>query len=647
LINNGSNTIGDTQLHTSSGFPYVIDDLSVPLGKTLTVDPGCIIKFRGSLNVYGSIIAKGTAALPITFTSYKDDTVGGDTDNESATPNPGNWGNVLISGTGATGSFEHCVVRYGGGAYGVYANLGCRDGGVISVNNCTITNSWRNGLYAHSSTITTSGSIVKDCETGVYIENCNSANITGYTVNNCTYGMMAENCKDPTFTTNTVINNNSGIRINNSTSPTLTNNIFKDNYACAAQISGNISGAITLQGNNATGNAINGLLINNGSNTIGDTQLHTSSGFPYVIDDLSVPLGKTLTVDPGCIVKLRAFLNVYGSITAKGTAALPITFTSYKDDTVGGDTDNESATPAQGNWGSILISGAGATGSFENCVVRYGGGYGVYANLGCRDSGVISVNNCTITDSSNFGLYSYSSTASIKNSIISYCAGSGVAMSGVVSMTYTNTWQNGGADTLAGEVTSMGNIHADPKFVSLQAGDLRLGNGSPCIDTGDPQLLDTDGTRSDMGALVATGIANLASLVVTVNPGAGYIGLLNRIALEYDLSGPQTYTGELTLDSTGKARITGIQPGRYGLTIYGSHWLKRAVKNIDISQDTSLTVSLTNGDADGDNQVNLFDFVVLDTKFNSSDHMADLDGSGQVNLFDYVIIDQNFGAQGD
>lgn len=33
------------------------------------------------------------------------------------------------------------------------------------------------------------------------------------------------------------------------------------------------------------------------------------------------------------------------------------------------------------------------------------------------------------------------------------------------------------------------------------ARDLRLSPGSPCIDAGNPEFLDPDGTRSDMGAI--------------------------------------------------------------------------------------------------------------------------------------------------
>jgi hypothetical protein len=45
-----------------------------------------------------------------------------------------------------------------------------------------------------------------------------------------------------------------------------------------------------------------------------------------------------------------------------------------------------------------------------------------------------------------------------------------------------------------------GNIDADPLFLMPTKHDYRLLWGSPCIDSGDPNYLDPDGTRSDMGA---------------------------------------------------------------------------------------------------------------------------------------------------
>ena len=45
-----------------------------------------------------------------------------------------------------------------------------------------------------------------------------------------------------------------------------------------------------------------------------------------------------------------------------------------------------------------------------------------------------------------------------------------------------------------------GNLSAAPLYADPAAGDFTLLPGSPCVDSGDPDLLDPDGSRSDMGA---------------------------------------------------------------------------------------------------------------------------------------------------
>lgn len=64
------------------------------------------------------------------------------------------------------------------------------------------------------------------------------------------------------------------------------------------------------------------------------------------------------------------------------------------------------------------------------------------------------------------------------------------------------------------------------------------------------------------------------------------------------------------------------------------------------SANTSVNISLIRGDTNGDNQINLFDFVELDKSFGGSDPLCDINLDGSVNLFDYVQIDTSFGAQG-
>lgn len=69
------------------------------------------------------------------------------------------------------------------------------------------------------------------------------------------------------------------------------------------------------------------------------------------------------------------------------------------------------------------------------------------------------------------------------------------------------------SDIQGGFAGGVGNINADPLFLSRQGYDYLIGPGSPCIDAGDPALADgvwdsnplwprglPDGPRSDMGA---------------------------------------------------------------------------------------------------------------------------------------------------
>jgi uncharacterized repeat protein (TIGR01451 family) len=118
---NVSGTISVDTTWTPDESPYIVTGtVTVSAGVTLTILPGTVVKFNAtshSLIVNGTLLAQGTATGPITFTSIKDDSVGGDTnaDGDATSPAPGDWTSIQVNDTG-TASFAYSNIRYGGTA---------------------------------------------------------------------------------------------------------------------------------------------------------------------------------------------------------------------------------------------------------------------------------------------------------------------------------------------------------------------------------------------------------------------------------------------------------------------------------------------------------------------------------------------------
>lgn len=110
---NVSGVISTNTTWTKAGSPYIItNNLLVNSGVTLTIDPGVTVKFNPTfyLKIQGQIIASGTQADSITFTS------------NSSSPNMGAWSKIWLISTSTnfdgtynyvSGSiFKYCKISY-------------------------------------------------------------------------------------------------------------------------------------------------------------------------------------------------------------------------------------------------------------------------------------------------------------------------------------------------------------------------------------------------------------------------------------------------------------------------------------------------------------------------------------------------------
>lgn len=196
-----SGTLGADETWSGTYAHRIADDVIVPSGVTLTIEPGAIMKFddlkRIRVQAGGSLIAAGTRARPIYFTSLKDDSIGGDLNGDGADtiPGAGDWWGIY--GEGGTIRLEHAVVAYGGGHESGTPSeacaIRCYTGGDVTVSNCLITEAFYDGILGwDGGNLQVVNTVVRNCDRGI--------NVHGYNV----YGDIV-NC--------TLVNNRIGLWI--------------------------------------------------------------------------------------------------------------------------------------------------------------------------------------------------------------------------------------------------------------------------------------------------------------------------------------------------------------------------------------------------------------------------------------------------
>ncbi|KAF0194780.1 MAG: carbohydrate-binding and sugar hydrolysis protein [Bacteroidetes bacterium] len=171
---NVSGPITSNTLWSVANSPYVVTgNILVMEGVTLTIQPGVEVRFDASkaLQVNGTLIAMGTAADSIRFTS-------------NTTQTPGAWGNIYFPNTSTDVVFddagnylsgcilEYCIVEYGGNIEGTNANMLRLDDALPGIRNCAIKNAANAGIeihYPHYDTLNynLSNNCFRHCKLGI------------------------------------------------------------------------------------------------------------------------------------------------------------------------------------------------------------------------------------------------------------------------------------------------------------------------------------------------------------------------------------------------------------------------------------------------------------------------------------------------
>lgn len=233
----------------------------------------------------------------------------------------------------------------------------------------------------------------------------------------------------------------------------------------------------------------------------------TLANSPYVVTgSIMVTSPAVLTIEPGVVVKFNPGAALIAStgatLTANGTVAAPIIFTSIKDDSAAGDTngDGGATSPAPGDWYRLAIEGQtgpsgaqAAFGSLTNVIARYGQSTEIRFSkptvsdstftkmsswalqLDTAPATTWTLDRLTLSDS-NYGLYLYNmpSTATVQNSYIRGNTGYGVTCGGTKaskltsnSIDYNLTW---GVSGCAGTILRYNSIAHNKPLTGGNAG---------------------------------------------------------------------------------------------------------------------------------------------------------------------------------
>jgi hypothetical protein len=335
---------------TYLGSPYLVqDDLTIPEGKTLKIEPNVIVKLKGNsgsdysssynnsnLTVKGKLLAQGQAGKEIIFTSF-------------LTPSGsiGWWGQIYFASSSQGSVLDYVQARYGGkketDAYLILA-----DSASITLKNSILENFAISGLSLVYSSSTIENLTIQSDHSGEAIR------ISG---------------GSPTIKKSIFKNTYAGMIIGGGSTALIEDNTFEGIIYPNGSISVSDSYP-AFKNNTAVDNALNGIYISGAINQ----NWTLNKDLPYVINNTKVSENVILTVEPGAIIKflVNGRLDIDGTLNASSLSE-KIVFASLCDDEYGGKTRGDTSPYPCGYWDRIYFSPLGQNSVLKNVVINHGG----------------------------------------------------------------------------------------------------------------------------------------------------------------------------------------------------------------------------------------------------------------------------------
>ncbi len=304
----------------------LLEDMTINAGTYVTVEPGVVIKFLNTgIFVRGGFMADGIilgekSYDEIIFTSLKDDNFGNPMDTNGdgniTAPARGDWKTIRFEDTSddAFNLIRYAQIKFAGSS------------------------SWGNITFTDAAGLIQYVTVSESYYYGVKCEGSSTPTFDGVNILNSRLDPIAMSLKsDPTFTNITFAGNGTnGIRI----------------------LEGNLASNTTLRQRDVAG-------IEN---------------IAYIVENLVIQPSTKLTIEPGVVIKFYNYYSdiiVNGALVADGSLTDLIVFTSLKDDSYGGDTNNDgnSSAPVGGDYRHVTFNASNidSLNLINNCLVRYGG----------------------------------------------------------------------------------------------------------------------------------------------------------------------------------------------------------------------------------------------------------------------------------